>query len=152
MCPEAQGYKFFRGFNSPGVLDQLNGNTVVEVAADCDNRASACRGFNSTGTLKQEIVPFVDWVPTFSVVCVGLFVPESFEIDCELDGYTFFPNMDSPGNDIHSTTELREYTIRQLSQECDNDSTCEGFNSLGFLKSLVLQESLFSKFFVSTTT
>lgn len=139
VCPSAAGYKFFRGFNSAGVTEQLQSATVEQVADACNSRGSSCQGFNSTGSLKQTIQPFVDWVPTISVVCVGLFVPDTFEPDCSVDGYTFFENKDSPGNNLGDPR--RESTVRQTAEACDNDNRCEGFNSLGFLKSLVLSES-----------
>lgn len=149
VCPEASGYKFFRGFDSPGLSEQLANKTVAEVATVCDSRGTSCQGFNSTGTLKSNIAPFVDWVPTFSVVCVGLFIPESFEVDCSMDGYTFFENKDSPRNDL---TQRREDTVRELAQACDDNDRCEGFNSLGILKSFIKPENEMSKFFTLSSS
>lgn len=142
VCPEAPGYKFYRGFDSSGSASQVDG-IVSEISSACDVMGGDCQGFNSTGSLKQTIAPFIDWIPIFSILCVGLFVPDSFEPDCSIEGYIYFENLDSPGNDIE---QRRESSIRDLAEACDNDFTCEAFNSLGILKYYVTPENQFSTY------
>lgn len=49
----------------------------------------------------------------------------------KLDGYTFYSQLDSFGNDISYSGKL---TIQELKKICDDDSNAIGFNTLGYIK------------------
>jgi len=50
-------------------------------------------------------------------------------------GYVFYQGKDSPGNDLY-TSDWRN--IPQITIDCDADPGCEGFNSNGYTKSVIL--------------
>ena len=54
--------------------------------------------------------------------------------------YVFFPNKDSAGNDIAAYIDR---SIEELKEIADNDSRCEGFNTIGFIKNHIINENQF---------
>jgi|GEM_PF-3124594 len=71
-----------------------------------------------------------------TVLC---FVDES-EADVVFDeypGYRLFKYLDSQGNDLNSDQQCFNLPLAKIKQRCDKDSRCQGFNSFGYLKSIM---------------
>ena len=54
------------------------------------------------------------------------------------DGYIFFSELDSPGNDIKY---IGKKTLHELKKMADKNQNCVGFNTLGWLKEAVVPEN-----------
>ncbi len=59
------------------------------------------------------------------------------------DHYTFYPGMDSPGNDIQNSNLPDK--IPELKAWCDNQPPCKGFNTNAWMKNVILPEAQWSK-------
>ncbi|MGA7879108.1 MAG: hypothetical protein WCA08_25840 [Desulfoferrobacter sp.] len=71
-----------------------------------------------------------------TVLC---FVDES-ETDVVFDeypGYRLYKSLDSPGNDLNRDQQCYNLPLAKIKKRCDNDNRCQGFNSLGYLKSKI---------------
>lgn len=66
----------------------------------------------------------------------------------ELQGYKFYPRLDSPGNDALSSTSR---DINELRKQCDLDDNCVAFNTAGYLK-YKLEKLIECKFFKSDSS
>src|SRR5690606_28101112 len=55
-----------------------------------------------------------------------------------LEGYVFYSNLDSYGGDIK---HYPNKTITELKEIADADENCLGFNTLGFIKNKICNES-----------
>ncbi len=62
----------------------------------------------------------------------------------ELQGYKFFPQLDSPGNDMLSSTNRN---IQELKEQCDKNENCVAFNTAGYLKYKLTSPLVECKFF-----
>jgi len=95
---------------------------------------SNCEGFNSNGWLKHTIQDQSAWNQWTNDSSKGLYVKkESF-----LDKFDFYPFMDSNGNDIGRDTSGN---VEEYAKACYEDSDCEGFNSNGWLKHTIRDQS-----------
>jgi len=56
----------------------------------------------------------------------------------EFEGYKFIPNKDSMGNDIK---HVGDKTVEELKAICDEDPNCVAFNTLGYFKHSIVDES-----------
>jgi len=70
-----QGYTFLQGMDSPhGELAFLGRKSAEELAGDCNARSS-CKGFTSTGMLKDKLRPAVERTPLVAPwLCDGLYM------------------------------------------------------------------------------
>ena len=58
----------------------------------------------------------------------------------QFEGYIYFPNKDSMGHDIKHEPNKTEEELKEL---CDADPNCLGFNTLGYMKHMICDESDF---------
>ena len=112
--------------------DIITNNLVTDLTAvaNCDisiggrinmNTSTATYGYNCNGTAQS---PFTPPPP-----------PPTPPAQPTPDGYTKYPTMDSGGNDIIQMTNGTP--IADLATACNNNTTCSGFNSWGWLKKTI---------------
>lgn len=100
-----------------------DGGFIDQLVAACNAEGEACKGFTTFGKLKSEIQRPNDWTTT-SLLCYGLYVRDTVPVTCGgLPGYEFYPNKDSPGNDIQ---RMELSTANELAAACNADANCEG--------------------------
>lgn len=134
VCPVAPGYTFYQGrdFKSSNLTTLPDdGGFVDRMLAACDDKAGNCKGFTTYGSLKTEIASASDWVP-IDLLCYGVYVRDDIAVTCtDLENYEYIPNRDSHGNDIRRIVGA---SSRELATFCDEDPTCEAFNTDYYLK------------------
>jgi len=136
--PTPDGYTKYTGMDSGGndIIKMADGTSLADLATACNNNAS-CAGFNSGGWVKAIISPQNQWaVPSlnYNGSLLDLYVKNKPAQDTP-SGYTKYPTMDSGGNDIIQMTNGTP--IADLATACNNNATCSGFNSWGWLKKTI---------------
>lgn len=59
---DIDGYVFYEDYESPGsVVAQVVSGTLLDVAAECNSRGTACQGFNTAGDVKSTIGSVDTW-------------------------------------------------------------------------------------------
>ena len=134
--PTPDGYTKYTGMDSGGndIVKLADGTAIADIATACNNNAS-CSGFNSGGWVKAIISPQNQWdSPNYNGSLLDLYVKNK-PAEATPSGYTKYPTMDSGGNDIIQMTNGTP--IADLATACNNNATCSGFNSWGWLKKTI---------------
>jgi hypothetical protein len=115
--------------------DDITNDLVTDLTAvaDCDiimggkinaNTTVATWGYNCNGTAQSPFTP-----PP----------PQPAPVILTPDGYTKYSNQDSTGNDI---IKLADGTsLADLAAACDKNANCSGFNSGGWVKSVIMSQN-----------
>jgi GR25 family glycosyltransferase involved in LPS biosynthesis len=127
---------------------QMKDKSIDELKKICKQN-KRCIGFNTLGWLKYYIHNETHFrqIPTFKSDNEGLYVYTKRYNKLKLkvgtqsyinfDGYTFYRNKDSSGNDMNF---IPNKPVEDLKKICDSDPACEGFNTLGFMKNKIKHE------------
>ena len=71
--------------------------------------------------------------------------------DCKneyyLEGYKFYPKLDSFGNDLSYEHEKSVYELKKI---CDENNLAKGFNTLGWIKNIIVPENDFCELYMAT--
>lgn len=153
------GYKFYRNMDSFGSdLYHKPGLSIEEMKAIAD-KDSRCVAFNTWGFFKFLVTPERDFVPLANRVMTvdGMYVklnqsreniasktegqkpalakqeaaPEVKGDPMKLEGYTFYPNKDSFGFDIHYQSGK---SLEEMKLICDANKHFKAFNTYGYIK------------------
>ena len=130
-----------------GDIDHLPNKSIEELKYYCV-RDPTCLGFNTLGWIKKEINDEKGFI-TIGLDDLdeehGLYIHKSRmekvkETLPEISGYTFYPNKDSTSGDLfHKSCK----TLKEMVTTCENDLKCLGFNTLGYFKKEIQDESQF---------
>ncbi|KAJ3559522.1 hypothetical protein NM688_g295 [Phlebia brevispora] len=128
------GWNFSQGVDAPGndMYDYPLGtnapvlmNEIVKGPSD-DNRDKVA-GFNTSGWVKSQVTSQQQWTD---------FPINGLYTRLEFSDYAFFPQADSPGNDIVQVQSLAD-DIPALIRTSNSYSNAAGFNTNGWIKSLI---------------
>jgi hypothetical protein len=125
-------------FNAPTEVVIGPSGTTVNITNSGNQTTSVCQ-INGNGGLYgcATVLPAEQFhFPT--VPGATLVVPPS-------TNYTFYPGMDSGGNDITQRTDLIG-NVDKLKEECNRLPNCMGFNTSGWLKSVIVPNNQWSRF------
>ncbi|PHH66216.1 hypothetical protein CDD81_7809 [Ophiocordyceps australis] len=136
---EYPGWKFFAGKDHSGndLYRITEYNTFPSLTAEIDSRTALktedpqVAAFNTNGYVKYKIqFPLYDWTSASSLD--GIYVKTDFL------GFNFFPQADSPSNDIARVTAMAR-DVPSLIQECRkrDDQGALGFNTWGWVKNRI---------------
>ncbi|GLI71374.1 hypothetical protein VaNZ11_016564 [Volvox africanus] len=123
-CPGASGYVAFPDYDHVG--DTMS--TSKKPMQQCNNDVK-CVAYNSAGELKSSVTPLTD-APGRCLYIKKAFVPTKC---ASYTGYLANADVDHTGDNINS----KALAINKALDKCNADSTCKGFNSNGWLKSVV---------------
>lgn len=161
----AKGYSSHQNKDSHGKdIRHMPGVNVATLSKACDND-SRCKGFNTGGWLKHEILPEQQWNRFGNKPSHGLYVkdappapaynrwakkpaPVAPVVDkivkaatVDLPNYLFYQGKDSGGNDIgHFPGTPKEIMIK-----CNSEPKCKGFNTNGWVKHTILPKDKWVK-------
>jgi hypothetical protein len=144
---DSDGFIFFKGLDSTGYDLKFVGRKSVSELKKISNNDVDSVGFNTLGFMKHDICKPDQFVHTYAYTDKndGLYVDmkkyakiasskRSFK--CFKD-YKFYPNLDSPNGDM---VHLPNVDLESIKEYCDNNPTCTGFNTLGYVKKVVVPE------------
>ncbi len=116
-------YKLYKDKNSPGNdIKHMEGATPEQTRAMCDMEPG-CKGYNPDGWIKSAIGPLQD-APGIDI----------YVKDASAPTYTMYVDKDNAGNDIR---QVKTSDVQEMVAQCEADPACKGFNTGGYLKSVV---------------
>ncbi|AYV80743.1 MAG: glycosyltransferase family 2 [Harvfovirus sp.] len=127
------GYVFFENKDSVGNDIGRYAEDLVDLKEIAD-KDDSCVAFNTLGYLKNKLES------KFISTNVGIYVKDKYCQPVELEGYMFYRNKDSYGNDIGCQRLL---TVCELKELADKTKGCLGFNTWGYLKNKIEKELKF---------
>ncbi|AYV80675.1 MAG: putative fucosyltransferase [Harvfovirus sp.] len=133
FMPEFVDYNFYPNQDSYGNDIEINQIRSTDISllknmADSDDR---CVAFNTYGYLKHKIEKtFIILQNRFHSVD-GMYIKKKFDNKyLKFEGYEFYPEKDSFGNDISCVTT----DLDMLKNMADADEKCVAFNTCGYMK------------------
>ncbi|KAJ3557903.1 hypothetical protein NM688_g1217 [Phlebia brevispora] len=119
-APGNDMYNYPLGTNAPVVMDEI-------IDGPSDDNHDKVAGFNTSGWVKSQVTSQKQWT---DLPINGLYTR------LEFSDYAFFPQVDSPGNDIVQVQDLAN-NIPALIRMSNSYSNAAGFNTDGRIKSLI---------------
>jgi hypothetical protein len=145
-------FEFFHHMDSMGYDMICIGKKPLDELQKVCKSNKKCIAFNTMGYLKFNITSQIHFkkLDVYTEENDGLYVFTKRYNKMQnrirskayigFDNYTFYPFKDSPDYD---TKFVPGRSIEELKQICDSDLSCVGFNTLGFFKHKIRQESDF---------
>lgn len=138
-------FTYYKELDSLGYDIKYVGKKTVDELKELCRKDPNCVGFNTLGFMKNFIQPESKFQKvSFMGSDDGLYVNnerlktmQTKFSHVEFDGYKFYKNKDSTGNDIR---HIKCTSLDELKVSADNDPNCLGFNTYGFLKNYINNE------------
>ncbi|GIM05898.1 hypothetical protein Vretimale_10304 [Volvox reticuliferus] len=124
LCITVSGYVSFP--DSDHVGDTIG--TSKKPAQQCTNDPT-CVAYNSAGELKRSISPLA-YAPGSCIYIKKAFAPTKCD---RYPGYLAKADVDHTNDNIN----IKAFAIKKTIDRCNSDPACKGFNSNGWLKSVV---------------
>jgi GR25 family glycosyltransferase involved in LPS biosynthesis len=152
-------FEFYYHMDSIGYDTFYSGIKSIDELKIICKKYKRCVAFNSLGYLKFNITNKNEFknLPIYNNETDGLYVyikrynkllnQINRKKRIEYDNYTFYPDKDSPDNDIKFISPVSIDVLKELA---DSDPNCAGFNTIGFLKHKIVRESNFKNLNTNT--
>ncbi len=143
---------FHKNLDSYGYdLYKVNVTDIDTLKKICKNNPK-CVGFNTLGYMKYYVNDTLKPLPNNKNENSGLYIYSERLVDIKkknsqilhnIDGYIYYPNKDSPGNDLYYKSG---FSIDDMKKIADADSNCIAFNTYGYFKNDIVLEKHFNFF------